>query len=253
MNPISIKTLSPFLLGQSYVVVPKPHGFFLSFSTLGLCCVWFFPSYSAPKEPENKTHQTQISLFYKTHQCLEKLEKNIETQTKAKQSTWTKTLKYKHWNLEEYKTEQGGFTEGERERENVVTWAEFGADELTDFGAGERWACRWCWVFSGMGSSLNRCCHAWDNEMNWTTGVWYKGWVSEKVKEVNLCWFREVGEVSEWGSGLWVMASEGREQKLREKVSVNHIAKPGRSQKKASSNGLQVMWLLTAPAPRSWS
>ena len=28
------------------------------------------------------------------------------------------------------------------------------------------------------------------------------------------------------------MASEGREQKLREKVSVNHIAKPGRSQKK---------------------
>ena len=43
----------------------------------------------------------------------------IETQTKAKQSTWTKTLKYKHWNLKEYKTEQGGFTEGERE--NVVT------------------------------------------------------------------------------------------------------------------------------------
>ena len=49
------------------------------------------------------------------------------------------------------------------------------------------------------------------------------------------------------------MASEGREQKLREKVIVKHIAKPGRSQKKASSNGLQVMWLLTAPAPRSWS
>ncbi|KAK7830215.1 hypothetical protein CFP56_028470 [Quercus suber] len=39
-------------------------------------------------------------------------------------------------NAKEYKTEQGGFTEGERE--NVFTWAEFGADELTDVGAGER-------------------------------------------------------------------------------------------------------------------
>ena len=47
------------------------------------------------------------------------IEKNNETQKKSKQSTWTKTLKYKHWNLEEHKTEQGGFTEGERE--NAVT------------------------------------------------------------------------------------------------------------------------------------
>ena len=52
------------------------------------------------------------------------IEKNIETQTKSKQSTWTKTLKYKHWNLEEHKTEQGEFTEGERE--NMITWAEVG-------------------------------------------------------------------------------------------------------------------------------
>ena len=52
------------------------------------------------------------------------IEKNNETQTKSKQSTWTKTLKYKHWNLEEHKTKQGGFTEGERE--NAVTWAEVG-------------------------------------------------------------------------------------------------------------------------------
>ena len=47
------------------------------------------------------------------------VEKIIETQTKSKQSTWTKTLKYKHWNLEERKTEQGWFTQ--EERENVVT------------------------------------------------------------------------------------------------------------------------------------
>ena len=52
------------------------------------------------------------------------IEKNIETQTKSKQSTWTKTLKYKHWNLEEHKTEQGGFMKGERE--NVITWAKVG-------------------------------------------------------------------------------------------------------------------------------
>ena len=70
------------------------------------------------------------------------IENNIETKTKSKQSTWTKTLKYKHWNLEEHKTEQGGFAE--RERENVVTWAEVGADELTDVGAGDSWGCQWC-------------------------------------------------------------------------------------------------------------
>ena len=59
-------------------------GFFLSFSTLGLCCVWLFPSYSAPKNPKIKTHQTQISLFYKTHQCLEKLEKEHWNTNKSK-------------------------------------------------------------------------------------------------------------------------------------------------------------------------
>ena len=47
------------------------------------------------------------------------IEKNNETQTKSKQSTWTKTLKYKHWNFEEHKTEQGGFTEGERKRSHL--------------------------------------------------------------------------------------------------------------------------------------
>ena len=39
------------------------------------------------------------------------IEKNIQTQTKVKQSTWTKTLEYKHWNLEEYKTEQEDLVE----------------------------------------------------------------------------------------------------------------------------------------------
>ena len=87
------------------------------------------------------------------------------SQIKAKHSTWTKTLEYKHSNLEKYKTEHAGFTEGERE--NVVTRAEFGADELTDFSAGERGACQWCWVFAGMGSSLKRYFHAWDyDELN---------------------------------------------------------------------------------------
>ena len=49
--------------------------------------------------------------------------------------------------------------------------------------------------------------HAWEYEMTNTTGVWYKGWVSEKVKEVILCWLREVGEMSEWvGSRKWFYA-----------------------------------------------
>ena len=45
-------------------------------------------------------------------------EKNIETQTKSKQSTWTKTLKYKHWNLEEHKQSKVSLR---REREK--TWS----------------------------------------------------------------------------------------------------------------------------------
>ena len=64
-------------------------------------------------------HQTQISLFYKTHQCLEKLKKTLkhkQNQNRApEQKLWNTNIE----NLEEHKTEQGGFMEGERE--NVVT------------------------------------------------------------------------------------------------------------------------------------
>ena len=45
-------------------------------------------------------------------------------------------MKYKHSNLEKYKTVHVGFTKGERE--SMVTLAEFRADELIDFNAGER-------------------------------------------------------------------------------------------------------------------
>ena len=77
---------------------------------------------------------------------------------------------------------------------------------------------------------LSTVLHAWDYEMNNTTGVWYKGWVSEKVKEVILCWFREVGEMSEWGG--WVMSNViwRKRAKNEGKNSVKPLLKRERSQ-----------------------
>lgn len=54
----------------------------------------------------------------------------------------------------------GGSFKNSQIKAKHSTWAEFGADELTDFSAGERGACQWCWVFAGMGSSLKRFFHA---------------------------------------------------------------------------------------------
>ena len=117
--------------------------------------------------------------------------------------------KKKHWNTNKIKTEhlnknfeiqtlefrgtqnRARWVFEGRERENVVTWAEVGADELTEGVGGARSLLGWV--------LLSTVPHAWDYEMSNTTGVWYKGWVSEKVKEVILCWFREVGEKSRRG------------------------------------------------------
>ena len=156
-----------------------------------------------------QTHQTQISLFYKTHQCLEKLKKkNIETQTKAKQSTWTKTLKYKHWNLEEYKTEQRGFAERERERENVVTcrgrswwtdWILMSALVRDELVGGARSLLGWVLLSIDV---ITR------EIMRWTEPLEFdvKAGFQKKLRK----WFyvgseREVGQMSEWGS--WVLSN----------------------------------------------
>ena len=164
-----------------------------------------------------QTHQTQISLFYKTHQCLEKLKK-------------------KHWNTNKIKIEHlnKNFeiqTLKFRGTQNKARWFYGGRERKRGhLGRGRSWWTDWCrrrWEMSlsvvlGLcldGSSLNRCCHAWDYEMKWTTGVWYKGWVSEKVKKVILCWFREVGEMSKWEKPK----KESREFQLSEIWGDYHI------------------------------
>ena len=124
-------------------------------------------------------------------------------------------IEKKHWNTNKRKTEHlnKNFeiqTLKFRGIQNRARWVYGGRERKRGhLGRGRSWWTDWCrrrWEMSlsvvlGLrldGSSLNRCCHAWDYEMNWTTGVWYKGWVSEKVKKVILCWFGEVGEMSKW-------------------------------------------------------
>ena len=131
--------------------------------------------------------------------------KNIETQKKAKQSAWTKTLKYKHWNLEEYKTEQRGFTERERERERghlqrseLMNWL-MSAQVRDELVGGARSLLGW--VLLSMDVVTREI-------MRWTEPLEFD--IEAGFQKKSRKWFyvgseREVGEMSEWGS--WVLSN----------------------------------------------
>ena len=151
----------------------------------------------------------------KTHQCLEKLKNHWKT-NKSKTEHLNKNFEIQTLKF--------------RGIQNRARWVYGGRKRKRGhLGRGRSWWIDWCqrrWEMS-----LSVVHHAWDYEMNWTTGVWYKGWVSEKVKEVILCWFREVGEMSEWGS--WVMSNVIRRKRAKnERIgSVKLLLKPGRAKK----------------------
>ena len=139
--------------------------------------------------------------------------KNIETQTKSKQSTWTKTLKYNHWNLEEHKTEQGGFTEGEREK----TWSPGQRSELMN----------WLRVSVVLGLCLDgffsQPCLT-REIMRWATPLEFD--IKAGSQKKSRKW-------SYVGSERWVRrVDEGN-------GGVKLLLKPERSQKNKSSNGLK--------------
>ena len=81
------------------------------------------------------SHQTQISLFYKTHQCLEKLKKTFKHKQKQSRAP---EQKLRNKNIKIQRNTKQSKVGLWRERENLVTQAEVRADELTDVGAGER-------------------------------------------------------------------------------------------------------------------
>ena len=131
------------------------------------------------------------------------IEKNIETQTKSEQSTWTKTLKYKHWNF--------------RGTQNRARWVYGGRERKRGhLGRGRSWWTDWCWRRWELRVSmvLGLCLDGFFSQpcptreiMRWTTPLEFgiKAGSQKRSRKWFLCWFREVSEIREWGG--WVISN----------------------------------------------
>ena len=119
------------------------------------------------------------------------IEKNIETQTKSKQSTWTKTLKYKHWSF--------------RGTQNRARWV-FGGRERNrgHLGRGRSWWTDWCW-------------RRWEMRVSMVLGLCLDGFFSQPcpTREI-MRWTTPLGAKNEGKSSVKLLLKPERSQKKRE-------------------------------------